>query len=120
MTLLSLIVFLMIDNNGHHIYSATALSTSPNNNSNSNNGSSSKRNTIGQTTKKYTSRGLKNQNWYNKRKAGINPTRNRTKPPQWEREGDDLYKHHNDLMIQQQDDDQLQLTLASSWNDVFR
>ena len=40
-----------------------------------------------------------NQNWYNKRKAGVKVKSRGPKPPKWEKEGDNLYVNHN----QQQD-----------------
>lgn len=39
-----------------------------------------------------------NENWYNKRKAGVKVQSRGPKPPKWEKEGDDLYVNNN--MIQ--------------------
>ena len=48
-------------------------------------------------------------NWYQRRKSGTAPTTSRTKkPPQWEKEGDDLYK---EIVVRgDKDDEQEKMT----------
>ncbi|KAG7343746.1 ATP-dependent RNA helicase YfmL [Nitzschia inconspicua] len=56
--------------------------------------------------------GSKNQRWFHQRKAGVTVSK-RTKPPQWEREGDDLYASISKSQINST------LSIPNTWDEAM-
>jgi superfamily II DNA/RNA helicase len=60
-----------------------------------------------------------NQNWYNKRKAGVKVKSNGPKPPKWEKEGDDLYVNHNSARNVDEDDEASKEIIVNHKNTTY-